>query len=243
MTTATAELKIEDFYTEPFPGRKGSERIFETCGKCSGSGVVNFGRVTLVRGNVSDRFCFDCGGTGRYSYLVSSRRATERNRAKKAIERELRLRELTAERDAFAAENAETLALVREWAPKDRFLADLLNTLDNAGGILSEGQLAAVAPAVERIKAREAAARPVPVTSERIRVEGRVVSKKWVENDFGGSLKMLVECDGFKLWGSVPRGLGAEVDARVAFMAKVEPSSDDESFGFYSRPTKPERLA
>ena len=36
-TTAPADW--HDFYVDPFPGRKGSERITDTCGKCIGTGL------------------------------------------------------------------------------------------------------------------------------------------------------------------------------------------------------------
>jgi hypothetical protein len=80
----------------------------------------------------------------------------------------------------------------------------------------------------------------VPVTTDRIEISGTVISTKWVEDDFGGRLKMLVEDDrNFRVWGSVPMSLD-NVDSgdRVKFTARVEQSKKDESFGFYSRPTQ-----
>lgn len=101
--------------------------------------------------------------------------------------------------------------------------------------------------------ADDAAALPVPVTSERVQVTGEVLTVKEQEayNPFGGVqwgpiptvLKMLVKTDaGYKLWGSLPRDLG-NVDGglkgkRIAFNAKIERSKDDAKFGFFSRPTK-----
>lgn len=70
---------------------------------------------------------------------------------------------------------------------------------------------------------------------------GTIVSTKWKENQYGGSLKMLVQLDsGSKVWGTCP----AKVDSRFAegttitFSATVEVSDDDEYFGFFKRPTK-----
>jgi len=37
--TATAPADWHDFYVDPFPGHKGSERITDTCGKCIGTGL------------------------------------------------------------------------------------------------------------------------------------------------------------------------------------------------------------
>lgn len=241
MTAAAAT--IEDYYTDPFPGRKGSERIVEACGKCSGTGVVDYGRVTLRIGTVEDRFCFDCGGSGKYSYLVSSRRASLRAAARRRVAADAAAAEAIARREAFAAAHAELLADLAAYAEKDAFLRELHETVVSGEGTLTEGQLAAIPAAVDRVKAREAAKRPVPVSEKRQRVEGIVRSKKLVEHAYGSSLKMLVECEGFKLYGTLPSALyGVETGEKVAFDAKVEASSDDESFGFFSRPTKVERL-
>lgn len=100
--------------------------------------------------------------------------------------------------------------------------------------------------------AEEAAAEPVPVTGERIEIEGEIVSTKTQDGFAYGMtvLKMLVKTSrGFKLWGAVPAALrdefGGTFEAgdklrgkRVAFSAKVERSKDDAKFGFFSRPTK-----
>ena len=99
----------------------------------------------------------------------------------------------------------------------------------------------------------------VPESDERIQITGTVISHRFQESDYGETHKMLVEDDrGFRLWGTVPRSieggdtLGYREDGypiyepslddgdRVTFSAKVERSRDDESFGFYKRPTKAE---
>lgn len=104
---------------------------------------------------------------------------------------------------------------------------------------------------------------PAPVVEGRIVVEGRLLSTKIVENDFGGTVKMLVLDDrGFKVWttcpsaiidgafeqgiregrGGVEQGVKQFLDAgmkcRVRFTATVEKSRKDEAFGFAKRPTK-----
>lgn len=83
----------------------------------------------------------------------------------------------------------------------------------------------------------------VRVPTGRVEVVGEVVSTRFVDNDFGGTLKMLVLMDsGVKVWGSVPRAISPERGNRVRFTATVTPSDDDPVFGFYSRPTKAELL-
>lgn len=99
--------------------------------------------------------------------------------------------------------------------------------------------------------AEEAAADPVPVTADRIEIEGEVLTVKSQEGYLGQTvLKMLVRTTkGYKLWGSVPSVLLNDVchdnagneslrGKRVSFSAKVERSKDDAKFGFFSRPTK-----
>lgn len=79
-TTAPADL--HDFYVDPFPGRKGSERITDTCGKCIGTGLYT--APTHFTDGHGRPICFDCRGTGTRSRLVSSARATARAHAKPA---------------------------------------------------------------------------------------------------------------------------------------------------------------
>lgn len=93
----------------------------------------------------------------------------------------------------------------------------------------------------DRIEAENSA----PVVEGRGPVEGVVLGTRWQESDFGDTKKMLVRDDrGFKLWGTVPSAiLEVAKGDRVRFTAKAEKSQDDETFGFYSRPTKAEVLA
>jgi hypothetical protein len=69
-------------YVDPMPGRKGSERVRETCWKCDGRGTVSWGNVTFVAQGVEDRHCFNCLGKGWTSVLVSTVRTRARREAK-----------------------------------------------------------------------------------------------------------------------------------------------------------------
>jgi hypothetical protein len=92
-------------------------------------------------------------------------------------------------------------------------------------------------------KAETDAAAPVPVTADRITVEGVILALKGVDTDFGHVTKMLVRTDaGWKVWGKVPARLEPVKGDRVRFKARVEPSHDDPKFGFFSRPASPENL-
>jgi len=112
------------------------------------------------------------------------------------------------------------------------------------------GVLASVPAAYDRAVAERLAAEnatevaPVPVTDARVKVTGVVQTIKPQETEYGMTWKMLVTADeGYRLWGTVPSSIDPQAGDRVSFMARVTPSRDDATFGFYSRPTKPELLA
>lgn len=111
----------------------------------------------------------------------------------------------------------------------------------------------------EELKANEPAPAPVPNTDKRIRIVAKLVHTKVVDGYYGQSEKGLFLCDAgdgraFKLWGSVPQAISdarwdyerehgewpKDVIANVSFTARIERSRDDESFGFFKRPTKVE---
>ena len=101
---------------------------------------------------------------------------------------------------------------------------------------------------------------PVPVTDDRVRVEGIILSTReedgYAYNTTVTKCLIQVPTDGgaFKLWGTLPqKATDAQWDherehgewpeikgAKIAFTARLEPSRDDEAFGFYKRPTKVE---
>lgn len=70
-------------YVDPYPGRKGSERVRTECGWCSGTGVYTgksgYKFHTPAVGAVTTG-CFHCEGRGYNSVLVSSLRASARRR-------------------------------------------------------------------------------------------------------------------------------------------------------------------
>lgn len=98
--------------------------------------------------------------------------------------------------------------------------------------------------AEQRLAAREAATAAlteagVEVPEGRMTIEGTVLSTKFVDNGYGGSLKMLVRHEsGWKVWGTVPSSIDVDKGSTVRFTATVTRSTDDALFGFYSRPTK-----
>lgn len=112
--------------------------------------------------------------------------------------------------------------------------------------MLSEKQQALVAKIVNGLAERAgrrneeiAAAKPIP--TGRGEVDGTVLTIK--EQSFhtgygrwSTTLKMLVQCDGYKLWGTVPSAIAEQVQRgdRVTFTATV--TEKERGFGLFSRP-------
>lgn len=90
-----------------------------------------------------------------------------------------------------------------------------------------------------------AGADPVPITEQRIKLTGIVLSTKIVKSYYGSSTKMLFRDDnGFKLWGTaviIIDNDGRYQDIKgqhIEFVARIQRSDADEKFGFFKRPTK-----
>lgn len=156
---------------------------------------------------------------------------------------------------AFVAENPD-LAWMADRAGEtmpaeskgNAFIADVAHKLRQYGS-LSERQISAVRAAVKRDadraaqRAAENAEPMTPCPTGKVTVTGRILTTRWQESQYGGSLKCLVLDDRrFKVWGTVPRSLDITTGDRVTFSATVERSADDETFGFYKRPTKASKL-
>jgi hypothetical protein len=246
---ATAAPTLDDFYTDPYPGRKGSERIRFECSRCSGSGEYYgpnpyTGWVAAQGRNGAP--CFGCMGRGFSAPLVSSLRATARRHAKAALQSALDAIEAQGARAAFTAEHGDLVEALKAHRERSSFLAELADRVEYGTGTLTDRQIEAARATIARIAEEEAAKRPV--VEGRHEVEGEVlkVAEHW--SAFGGrdvcTLKVTVKVDGgYLLWGSLPSGLGAvERGDRIAFTATVEKSDRDESFGFFKRPTKARRL-
>lgn len=133
------------------------------------------------------------------------------------------------------------------------FIANVAHKLVNYGE-LSERQIEACKKShhIDIENAAKKAAREEEIKNKpemevpegKIRITGKIISTKWVEDDFGGSLKMLVEDErGFRVWGTMPSKLQDEDisdDDTIAFTATVTRSDDDPTFGFFKRPTQSE---
>ena len=89
-------------------------------------------------------------------------------------------------------------------------------------------------------KAEHDAAEPVPVGTDRIDVEGVILTVKTVESQFGITDKCLIRTGaGWKLWVTMPQQIGsASRGDTVALSCRVEASADDPKFGFGKRPSR-----
>lgn len=79
-----------------------------------------------------------------------------------------------------------------------------------------------------------------PWAAGRQLVTGTVVSCRWVDNDFGSSLKgLLATADGHKVWLTIPRGVDGTADEirgrQLTVKVTIQPQSDP-GFAFGSRP-------
>lgn len=133
---------------------------------------------------------------------------------------------------------------------EENTIADVVNNLVKYGS-LTPKQLSflknltervANRPAIEAARAAEKAlAAPVPVTEERIKIEGEVVSV-FYNRDFEKWDMTVKTVEGWTVKGSRPTGIEPEKGSKVEFFAKVKVAKNDPKHGYYSRPTKPKVL-
>ncbi|QXE31788.1 hypothetical protein [Microbacterium paraoxydans] len=244
-TTAPADW--HDFYVDPFPGRKGSERITDTCGKCIGTGLYT-GPTHFTDGH-GRPICFDCHGTGTRSRLVSSARATARAHAKAHAEHIDTTRAITARRAAFEAEHpglrdqlTEAHLSIREGNPLREKIGYILDSLEDYTGTLDDDEVRTAHELLEQYELELAARRPVP--TGRTLIQGEILATKTTDTQWGITVKILVQGEGWRVWGTKPSEISTAARGDVvAFTATVSASDDDDSFGFYSRPTKAHIIA
>ncbi|QDF14241.1 ssDNA binding protein [Microbacterium phage IAmGroot] len=232
---------------DTYPDLKPTDRVRETCGKCGGTGLYSGPTsITFHTSTVGDVApgCLACKGVGYHSTLVSSVRARVRRAEKAAKARQAAADAYraklaafwTPERQAARDEASAVHIALRSGDPLRYDLGVALQAVEE----LDEDAFPALQAAMDAITAREAAKREVP--TGRVVIEGVVLAKKLQESAYGSTFKLLIEGDGWKVWGTEPRAIDAHKGDRVRLTATVEASADDAAFGFYSRPTKAEVL-
>lgn len=250
MDTIEATQAVADwheYYVDPHPGRKGNERIQESCGKCAGTGLYT--APTHWTDSTGRPFCFACKGTGVYSHLVSSARSTARAHAKMQAEHAITMRDLAARRATFEQEHpglrdqlTEVHLSLRAGNPLRERLGQLLDSLEDFTGGLNDDEVQEAQQLLEQLEQEKAAQRPVP--TGRTIIQGEILSTKTTDTQWGLTVKMLVQGPGWRVWGTLPSDISTATRGDVVeFTATVSASDDDESFGFYSRPTKARIIA
>ncbi|MDR1213735.1 MAG: hypothetical protein LBK54_06610 [Propionibacteriaceae bacterium] len=196
--------------------------------------------------------CFACVGSGGEwtTAKVVERRAKARDRyaAKTAREQEARR---AARLAAVEAERAEAEKTFQAWADEHADLVDGVSKIKGQSTLVKElrDRLEAHLPLTEnqaaatlRLIAEMATATPVP--EGRVTVTGTVVGRKLIETFYTYTgevhVKITVRDDrGFKVYGTASKDIrDVERGDRVTFTAALEPSRDDDTFGFFKRPTK-----
>lgn len=152
----------------------------------------------------------------------------------------------------FAIDNADIAYLASGELPEEiawnNYIVDISRKL-RMYGELSTRQIEAARSVAARAaqqhserqarQALEAVEIKAAVIVGRIEISGEVLGTKWHDSQFGATLKMTVrDARGFKVWGTVPSGITVERGSKVKFVATTVQSDKDESFGFFSRPSK-----
>lgn len=189
-----------------------------------------------------------------YRVKTTNRKAAAQKRAADRAEKKARtMAELAearkAEELAFKEDHIDIwnflVEVNGEGQPYNEFFSSVFDQWIRKGEI-SERQLDAVKRSIvkrqEFAAQREAEVR-VPVAEGRQVIVGRVLKKEWRDDDYGGRDVITVKDDrGFVVWGTCPRSVDVEKGERIKFAATVTKSDRDESFGFFKRPTKAERV-
>lgn len=240
-------------YSDPYPGRDGSEPEWDPCGRCGGEGYVHGTRVY-------NGICFDCDGAKGMMSTVKALRARESSRISsrnRAIRKLNKKRNDHTARLLAAVEQEPVLAAWVDHMEENGFLQDLWSKAFDYD--LSEKQVAAAARSIERklnheAKIAEEKANSVEAPEGKHHMAGVIRSVKLHEDNYGYhetyTWKMVVrEDNGYTVWATVPSKILEAAHAegtdpeqlkgrRVEFTATLERSRTDNTFAFAKRPSK-----
>lgn len=200
-------------------------------------------------------------GTALASALARYRTREGRAEAKRAAKAEQRERAF----DRWCAMNAAAVKAILEDPHANPFLEDLAGRL-RSGKRLTDNQCEAALRVSEQdaSRAAERAARDArraelagtePVPNGKATFTGEIQSTRWEDNPYGpgGSLKALVDCGAYRLWGTLPQGVFDALSAetghgygtedikglrgrKVTITATVTPKAGETDFGYFKRP-------
>lgn len=221
---------------------KKNGRVPKKCGRCGGYG----------RGNWIQDFglCYACRGSGKgtpakawafppdwtdeqctawlddHNAKLEAKRAEKKKAAEEARE---------SERLEVVAKNTKAAGVrALNFKTENAFILDIQAKAQKY--LLSQKQVEALKNAISRERERaQQAKHAIWPTEGRQEITGEVVSIKLKDGFYGPSLKMMIQCGGYRLYGTCPSALqDCGVGARVTFTATVEPK--EAGFGFFSRP-------
>lgn len=249
---AVRNIKSED---------RADARVWEPCGRCSGTGYV---WATHVEGGR----CFACHtARGRHvikpcysaEKLAKLVATAEKKAAKKAAAEEAK--KLARLNKAIALVGDNLWVDIKEFAlpistssnywdlsKNDKLIVELYNDATGTRGLSEKAADLLVKVWGNKVKwAAERAERDAnsaDVEEGRYIVTGTILSTKVGESDFGTTYKMLVDCGDFRVFGSIPaairreHGLESLTGRTITFTGTFK--AKEKGFGFFSRPSKAE---
>ena len=167
---------------------------------------------------------FDCYNE---TFVHGSTRELNLHRARKAADRKW---ENAVKRQAvrdFRQQHVSFFDMLDNYTGRNNFVEDIRQK--SQVYILSDKQMDAVKAAIAKEEEwKESQPKLVAAPTGKIAFSGFVKSIKWVENRYGGTLKMMVLTDDlYKVWVSVPSKLGqVEIGDKVEMTAYLSPSDD-----------------
>lgn len=223
------------------------------CDRCGGKGIYHiYGVCFRCGGNGSDPTHRDWGYPAAWTdeqcaeFVAKREERNAKARKRQADKAEaLRQEKFATNRERWSI-TLDAIAQMLRDGEADFLPSFALDIYSQASTrTLTDNQGNAMAKAVEqaRQKAQDRANRPEaqPVPTGRVEVEGKIVSLKWYESEYGATQKMvLLGDDGWRLFVTVPSKLSVEFGDRVKLTATITQSDDDPTFGFGKRPTKAE---
>lgn len=241
--------------------------VIQKCDRCGGSGIYGrFGTCYRCGGNGKDptyrEFGFPVEWTDEQCQQFLDARYARLEKARKS-----RQAKKTAKQLAVYNANLTQFPILSEfhevrgedgWPYLREKFSDALSTV--VGDILSkayrfplsEKQVQVLEKALTDFNARDArkaaekAAAKTPKAGRRV-VEGTVLSLKesTFEACYGRTvrqIKVLVKCDGYKLYGTVPASIAADVKVGDSIRFTATVAAKEPGFGFFIRPTGGEIL-
>lgn len=196
------------------------------CYQCLGSGAGGLKKAYAFPADWTDDQC--ATWTAEYDAKLEARRAARKKAKADAAE---------SERLDVVAKNTKAAGVrALNFKTENSFILDIQAKAQKY--LLSQKQVDALKRACQRERDRKKEQKTEILPPEgRQSITGEVIAIKPHEGQFGFSMKLTVKCDGYRLWGTLPKGLskiGLERGNIVTFTATIQPK--EKGFGFFSRP-------